>query len=100
MWPRAYQVNLGEAIALADLRAHPLILPWSHRTDPILDQWFFDRCAAAGFKPKAAAEASTAPEAFNLVQDGVGIAIVPGHSVAMRPKLFNVLQSADLNLCK
>lgn len=78
VWPRAYQTNLSRAIALADLRAHPLILPCSHRTDPILEQWFFDRCAAAGFKPKVVAEASTPPEAFNLVQDGVGIAIVPG----------------------
>ena len=78
VWPRAYRANLGGAIALADLRAHPLILPCSHRTDPILEQWFFDRCAAAGFRPKAAAEASTPPEAFNLVQDGVGIAVLPG----------------------
>lgn len=78
VWPRAYQKNLSRAIALADLRAHPLILPCSHRTDPILEQWFFDRCAAAGFKPKVVAEASTPPEAFNLVQDGVGIAVLPG----------------------
>jgi DNA-binding transcriptional LysR family regulator len=78
VWPRAYHANLSGSIALVDLRAHPLILPCSHRTDPILEQWFFDRCAAAGFKPKVAAEASTPPEAFNLVQDGVGIAVVPG----------------------
>ncbi|MFZ0747305.1 MAG: LysR substrate-binding domain-containing protein [Terracidiphilus sp.] len=78
VWPRAYQANFSGAISLVDLSAHPLILPCSHRTDPILEQWFFDRCAAAGFKPKVAAEASTPPEAFNLVQDGVGIAIVPG----------------------
>jgi DNA-binding transcriptional LysR family regulator len=77
VWPRAYEVNHSGAIALVELRAHPLILPCSHRTDPILEQWFFDRCAAAGFKPKVAAEASTPAEAFNLVQDGVGIAIVP-----------------------
>lgn len=78
VWPRAYQANLGGPISLVDLRAHPLILPCSHRTDPILEQWFFDRCTAAGFKPKVAAEASTPAEAFNLVQDGVGIAVVPG----------------------
>jgi DNA-binding transcriptional LysR family regulator len=78
VWPRAYQANLRGTIALVDLRAHPLILPCSHRSDPILEQWFFERCAAAGFKPKVAAEASTPPEAFNLVQDSVGIAVVPG----------------------
>jgi len=85
VWPRAYQANLSGAIALADLRAHPLILPCSHRTDPILEQWFFDRCRAAGFKPKVAAEASTPPDAFNLVQDGVGVAIVPGGSCGDAP---------------
>lgn len=77
VWPRAYQANLSGPISLVDLRSHPLILPCSQRTDPILQQWFFDRCAAAGFKPKVAAEASTPPEAFNLVQDGVGIAVLP-----------------------
>ena len=78
VWPRAYRANFSGVILLADLRSHPLILPCSHRTDPILEQWFFDRCAAAGFKPKVAAEASTPAEAFNLVQDGVGVAVVPG----------------------
>ena len=78
VWPRAYQKHLSGAIALPDLRAHPLVLPCSYRTDPALQRWFLDRCAAAGFKPRVAAEASTPPEAFNLVQDGIGIAVVPG----------------------
>ena len=77
VWPRAYQVNLS-AVGLTELRAHPLILPCSDRTDPVLEEWFFSQCAAAGFKPKVAAEATSPSEAFNLVQDGVGIAIVPG----------------------
>jgi hypothetical protein len=51
------------------LRAHPLILPCSDRTDPVLEEWFFSQCAAAGFKPKVAAEATSPSEAFNLVQD-------------------------------
>lgn len=78
VWPRAYQGNLSGTIALLDLRAHPLILPCSDRTDPVLEEWFFAQCATAGFKPKVAAEASSPLEAFNLVQDGVGIAIMPG----------------------
>jgi DNA-binding transcriptional LysR family regulator len=44
-----------------------------------------DRCAAAGFRPKVAAEASTAPEACNLVQDRVGIAVLPGGACADAP---------------
>ena len=78
VWPSAYRANLGSSVALIELRAHPLVLPCSDHTDPVLNRWFFDRCAVAGFKPKVAAEASTTPEAFNLVQDGVGIAVVPG----------------------
>ena len=77
VWPRAYQTNLGGAVGLIELRAHPLILPCSERTDPVLEEWFFAQCAVAGFKPKVAAEASSPSEAFSLVQDGVGIAIVP-----------------------
>ena len=77
VWPRAYQANLS-AVGLIELRAHPLILPCSDRTDPVLEEWFLSQCAAAGFKPKVAAEATSPSEAFNLVQDGAGIAIVPG----------------------
>ena len=78
VWPRAYQANLSGAVGLIELRAHPLIMPCSDRTDPVLEEWFFAQCAAVGLKPKIAAEASSPSEAFNLVQDGVGIAIVPG----------------------
>jgi DNA-binding transcriptional LysR family regulator len=53
-------------------------MPCSDRTDPVLEEWFFAQCAAVGLKPKIAAEASSPSEAFSLVQDGVGIAIVPG----------------------
>jgi DNA-binding transcriptional LysR family regulator len=77
VWPRAYQAALSTTVALADLKAHPLIIPCSDRTDPDLQDWFFNRCTAAGFKPKLAAEASGSLEAFNLVQNGVGIAIMP-----------------------
>jgi DNA-binding transcriptional LysR family regulator len=77
VWPRAYRATLSTTVALADLKAHSLIIPCSDRTDPVLQDWFFNRCAAAGFKPKVAAEASCPLEAFNLVQNGVGIAIVP-----------------------
>jgi DNA-binding transcriptional LysR family regulator len=85
VWPRAYQRYLSGAMALPDLRAHPLVLPCSYRTDPVLNRWFVDRCAAAGFRPKVAAEASTPPEACNLVQDGVGIAVLPGGICAGAP---------------
>ena len=37
------------------------------------------------FMGNPAAEASTPPEAFNLVQDGVGIAVMPGGVCADAP---------------
>ena len=37
VWPRAYQANLS-AVGLIELRAHPLILPCSDRTDPVLEE--------------------------------------------------------------
>lgn len=37
VWPRTYRANPIGAILLADLRAHPLILPCSHPADPILE---------------------------------------------------------------
>lgn len=86
VWPRAYQATLNTTVALADLKAHPLIIPCSDRTDPVLQDWFFNRCAAAGFKPKVAAEASCPSEAFNLVQSGIGIAIVPNGVSADTPR--------------
>jgi DNA-binding transcriptional LysR family regulator len=86
VWPRDYAATLGGAVALSELRAHPLVMPCSDRTDPVLHAWFFDRCVAAGFKPKVAAEASCPPEAFHLVQDGVGIAIVPGSVCGDAPR--------------
>lgn len=78
VWPRTYRGIPGGRIALGELRAHPLILPCSDHTDPALHRWFLGQCAAAGFKPKVAAEASSPSDAFNLVEDGVGIAILPG----------------------
>lgn len=78
VWPRAYQANLSGPVGLIELRAHPLILPCSERTDPVLEEWLLAQCAAAGFRPKVAGEASSPSEAFSLVQDGVGIAILPG----------------------
>lgn len=74
---RAKSANAGRAINLADLRLHPLIVTCSERTHPALDRWLHKQCAIAGFKPKIVEGAASPQEVFDLVQDGVGIAIVP-----------------------
>ena len=75
---RPHSANGSSVISLADLRTHPLIVTGSERTHPALSQWLLDQCAIAGFKPNIVEEATSSQEAFDLVQDGVGIAIVPG----------------------
>jgi DNA-binding transcriptional LysR family regulator len=75
---RAQSSNCSNTIRLADLRTRPLIVPFSERLHPVLYQWLHGQCAIAGFRPKIAAEANSTQELFDLVQDGVGVAIVPG----------------------
>jgi DNA-binding transcriptional LysR family regulator len=70
--------NGSRAIRLAELRTRPLILPCSERTHPALHQWLHGQFASVGFRPNVAEEATSTQEVFDLVQDGVGIAIVPG----------------------
>ena len=71
-------MNESHVIRLTDLRSRPLIVTSSDRTHPALYQWLLEHCATAGFKPNIVEEATSLQEAFDLVQDGVGIAIVPG----------------------
>lgn len=73
-----HSVINNHPIRLTDLRSRPLIVTISDRTHPALYQWLFEQCAIAGFRPNIVEEATSAQEAFDLVQDGVGIAIMPG----------------------
>jgi DNA-binding transcriptional LysR family regulator len=77
VWPRTHQAIHGCAVPLTDLRGYPLVIPCSEHTDAVMHQWLFDQFTTAGFRPRIAAEASDASEAFNLVQDGLGVAILP-----------------------
>ncbi len=80
--------NRSNAIRFAELKTRSLIVPFSERTHPALYQWLHGQCAIAGFRPKIAAEATSMQELFDLVQDGVGIAIVPdGICEGMPPAL-------------
>jgi DNA-binding transcriptional LysR family regulator len=77
VWPRTHPAISGCAVSLTELRGHPLVIPCSEHADTVLYRWLSDQFTAAGFRPRIAAEARDASEAFNLVQDGVGVAIVP-----------------------
>jgi DNA-binding transcriptional LysR family regulator len=69
--------NGGSAIRLAELRAHPLIVPCSRHTHPALYRWLHGQCVIAGFTPNIVEEASSTQQVLDLVQDGVGTAIIP-----------------------
>jgi DNA-binding transcriptional LysR family regulator len=66
-----------QTLNLADLRSRPLVATCSDRTHPALYRWLLQQCAIAGFKPTIVEEVNSAQEAFDLVQDGIGIAILP-----------------------
>jgi DNA-binding transcriptional LysR family regulator len=70
---------------LTDLRLQPLIVACSERRHPILYQQLIEECATAGFKPIIAEEVTSPQEAFDLVLDGVGVAILPFGACAEAP---------------
>lgn len=80
VFPRVQSANGSGELALADLRTRPLIVPCSERTHPALRRWFLEQCARAGFKPNIVEEVPSSDGVFDLVQDGVGVAILPGEA--------------------
>jgi DNA-binding transcriptional LysR family regulator len=80
VFPRAQSVNGAGEITLTDLRTRPLIVPCSERTHPALRRWLLEQCEKAGFRPNIVEELSSADGVFDLVQDGVGVAILPGEA--------------------
>ena len=74
---RGCQVSGERAIRLGDLKSCRLIVACSDHTHPALHRSLIEQCVCAGFKPSIVEEATTAREAFDLVQDGVGVAILP-----------------------
>jgi DNA-binding transcriptional LysR family regulator len=76
-FPRDPSANAGVPMSLEDLRQSPLIVPSSDRLHPEFRDWLLARCAAAGFVPRIAEEPASAREAFDLVEDRAGVAIMP-----------------------
>jgi DNA-binding transcriptional LysR family regulator len=65
------------AVTLGDLKSYPLIVACSERAHPILYARLLEECRAAGFRPTIAEEVTSAQEAFDLVEEKVGVAILP-----------------------
>jgi DNA-binding transcriptional LysR family regulator len=80
VFPRVHPPNsLGE-IVLADLKTQPLIVPCSEAAHPGLRRWLLEQCAIAEFTPNIVEEVLSADNVYDLVLDGVGIAILPGEA--------------------
>ena len=45
-----------------------------------LRRWLLEQCAKAGFKPNIVEEVPSSDGVFDLVQDGIGVAILPGEA--------------------
>ena len=75
----------GPAIELERLKLHPLILAGSERAHPFLYQSLIQQCAAKGFRPTIAEEVTHPMEAFDLVRNSVGVAILPFGACAEAP---------------
>jgi DNA-binding transcriptional LysR family regulator len=97
VFPRAQSANGTRDIALADLRAHPLIVPCSERTHPAQRRWLLEQCAKAGFKPNIVEEVSSAHNVFDLVQDGIGVAILTGEACDGIPPDLQCVPISDLD---
>lgn len=65
------------AVTLADIKSCPLIVACSERAHPILYARLLEECRASGFRPTIAEEVTSAQEAFDLVEERVGVAILP-----------------------
>lgn len=75
--PRTNPLARRSYFSLADLNNKPLLSADDMRTHPALHQWLLERCSAAGFRPAFVEAVASAQEAFDLVQEGVGIALLP-----------------------
>ena len=78
-------------IALADLRSQALITPCSS-----LRRWFLEQCAKAGFTPNIVEEVSSPASVFDLVEDGVGLAVLPGSACEGLPPELESAPIANL----
>jgi DNA-binding transcriptional LysR family regulator len=96
--PRSSSLAGNPKVGLADLKLHPLIVGCSGRIHPILYHQLLEESASAGFKPTIAEEVTSPQEAFDLVREGVGLAILPfGVCSEAPPSEFNYFPIGGLD---
>jgi DNA-binding transcriptional LysR family regulator len=77
VYPRKLGLRAGLGVDLEDLRSQPLCVLCSDREQPELREFLVAQCTRRGFTPKIVEEADSARQAFDLLLDRGGIAIMP-----------------------
>jgi DNA-binding transcriptional LysR family regulator len=86
--------SLRGRLTLAELNKKPLISQEHRRTHPFLHQWLLRQCSERGLRPLE--EAASVQEALDLVEHGIGIALLPT-SVCPATEHTRVAEIQDLN---
>jgi len=77
VYPRRLGTRAGAGVDIEDLRSQPLSVLCSDREQPELRECLVAQCSRRGFTPKIVDETDSARQAFDLLLDRGGIAIMP-----------------------
>lgn len=77
VFPKSHPLSTRPYVIPSDLNDEPLVSAGTRRTHPVLHQWLMEQAASAGCRPVFIEEVTSANEAFDLVLQGIGGAILP-----------------------
>jgi DNA-binding transcriptional LysR family regulator len=77
VYPRRPGTRIGVGVDLENLRSQPLCVLCSDREQPEIREFLVSQCIGRGFTPKIVEETDSARQAFDLLLDRGGIAIMP-----------------------
>jgi DNA-binding transcriptional LysR family regulator len=96
VYPRRPGTRAGVGIDLEALRSQQLYLLSSDREQPELREYLVSQCTRRGFTPKIAEETDSARQAFDLLLDRGGAAIMPECMYVGAPADLDCSRIADL----
>jgi DNA-binding transcriptional LysR family regulator len=94
--PSSSRLVNGRVATIDQLKEQPIISNGADRTHPALNRQLQAEWAAVGFLPRIIAEVTSPHEAFDLVRDGIGIALLPEGVCHGLPHGVRAIRIADL----
>lgn len=94
--PAVGQFAHAQSANIAEFNDFPLISGGAARTHPALFRQLQEQCAARGFRFKPIAEVSSPNEAFDLIRDHTGMAILPEGVCDDLPPGIRAIRLADM----